>query len=91
MGEVAAVAAAEGHALPEGLGEDLLAATARMAPYATSMKLDADAGRPLEVDVMLAEPLRRAHRVGTAMPSVAVLHEQLAFFDRRIVARTAGQ
>jgi 2-dehydropantoate 2-reductase len=90
MAEVAAVAAAEGHSLPEGLADDLLAATARMAPYATSMKLDADAGRPLEVDVMLAEPLRRARRAGVVMPSVAVLHEQLAFLDRRIGARAAA-
>jgi 2-dehydropantoate 2-reductase len=91
MAEVASVAAAEGHPLPEGLADELLAATAAMTPYATSMKLDADAGRPLEVDVMLAEPLRRASRVGAAMPSVAVLHGQLAFLDRRIAARGASR
>jgi 2-dehydropantoate 2-reductase len=62
-----------------------------MAPYETSMKLDADAGRRLEVDAMLAEPLRRAGRAGVAMPSVAVLHDQLAFLDRRIAGvRPAG-
>jgi 2-dehydropantoate 2-reductase len=83
MGEVAAAAAAEGRVLPEGLVDDLLSATAAMAPYATSMKLDADAGRPLEIEAMLAEPLRRAHRAGVEMPAVAVLHRQLAFLDRR--------
>lgn len=83
MQEVEAVAAAEGRSLPPTLIDDLLAATARMAPYATSMKLDADAGRPMEVEAMLAEPLRRAARVGVAMPSVSVLHRQLAFLDRR--------
>jgi 2-dehydropantoate 2-reductase len=61
-----------------------------MAPYDTSMKLDADAGRPLEVDVMLAEPLRRASRAGVPMPTVAALHDQLAFLDRRIAARGAS-
>jgi 2-dehydropantoate 2-reductase len=91
MTEVAGAAAAEGRALPDGLVEDLIAATARMAPYETSMKLDADAGRRLEVDAMLAEPLRRAGRAGVAMPSVAVLHDQLAFLDRRIAGvRPAG-
>jgi 2-dehydropantoate 2-reductase len=89
MAEVAAVAAAEGRALPGTIVDDLLAATARMAPYDTSMKLDADAGRPLEVDVMLAEPLRRAARAGVAMPTVAALHDQLAFLDRRIATRGA--
>jgi 2-dehydropantoate 2-reductase len=84
MGEVLTAAAAEGRTFPGDLVEDLLASTARMAPYATSMKLDADAGRPMEVEVMLAEPLRRAARAGVAMPSVAVLHRQLAFLDARI-------
>jgi 2-dehydropantoate 2-reductase len=88
MVEVAEVAAAEGRELPAGLIEDLLATTARMAPYATSMKLDADAGRPMEVEAMLAEPLRRAQRAAVAMPSVSVLHHQLAFLDARI-ARSA--
>jgi 2-dehydropantoate 2-reductase len=83
MTEVAGAAAAEGRELPQGLIEDLLAITARMTPYATSMKLDADAGRPMEVEVMLAEPLRRAERAGVPMPSVAVLHCQLAFLDAR--------
>ncbi len=88
MQEVAAAAAAEGRELPGTLIADLLAATAAMTPYATSMKLDADAGRPLEVDVMLAEPLRRAARTGVPMPTVAALHDQVAFLDRR--ARAVG-
>ncbi len=83
MGEVMAAAAAEGRTLPESLPEELLDATAAMAPYATSMKLDADAGRPMEVEAMLAEPLRRSARSGLSMPSVAVLHSQLAFLDAR--------
>ena len=87
MAEVAAAAAAEGRPLPDALPGELLAATRRMAPYDTSMKLDADAGRPLEVDAMLGEPLRRAARSGTAMPAVSVLHQQLSLLDRRIRAR----
>lgn len=84
MAEVAAAAAAEGRELPSSLPDELLAATAAMAPYATSMKLDADAGRPLEVDAMLGEPLRRAARHGITLPSVAVLHRQLRFLDARM-------
>lgn len=89
MAEVAAAAVADGRALPGDLIDDLLVATARMAPYATSMKLDADAGRPLEVDAMLAEPLRRAARTGTPMPSVSVLHRELAFLDARAQRRSS--
>jgi 2-dehydropantoate 2-reductase len=87
MGEVSAAAAAEGRSLPDTLPGELLEATRRMAPYATSMKIDADAGRPLEVDAMLGEPLRRASRSGAAMPVVSALHHQLAFLDRRISER----
>jgi 2-dehydropantoate 2-reductase len=83
MAEVAAAAAAEGRDLPVGLAELLLAATRRMAPYATSMKLDWDAGRPMEVDALLGAPLLRAARSGTAMPATTVLHQQLAFLDAR--------
>jgi 2-dehydropantoate 2-reductase len=90
MAEVAAASAAEGRALPDDLPEQLLAATRRMAPYATSMKLDADAGRAMEVDAMLGEPLRRAARSGTAMPATAVLRDQLQFLDRRAARDRAG-
>ncbi len=76
---------------PPSLIEDLLAITARMTPYATSMKLDADAGRPMEVEAMLAEPLRRAERAGVTMPGVAVLHRQLAFLDARLARRAAEE
>ncbi len=89
MAEVASACAAEGRALPEGLVDELLGATARMTPYATSMKLDADAGRPMEVDAMLGEPLRRAARSGAPMPGVAVLDRQLRFLDARLRARAA--
>jgi 2-dehydropantoate 2-reductase len=61
-----------------------------MAPYATSMKLDADAGRPMEVQVLLGEPLRRAAAQGVGMPAVAVLHQQLAFLDAR-ARRASGR
>jgi 2-dehydropantoate 2-reductase len=87
MAEVAAAAAAEGRGLPDSLADDLLNMTARMAPYDTSMKLDADLGRPMEVDAMLGEPLRRAARAGVPMPTVAALRDQLAFLDARITGR----
>ena len=61
-----------------------------VAPYATSMELDADAGRPMEVEAMRAEPLRRAQRAGVAIPSVSVLHHQLAFLDARTTRRAAS-
>ena len=61
-----------------------------MAPYATSMKLDADAGRPMEVEAMLAEPLRRAERAGVPCPAYPSCTSQLAFLDARIAHGAPG-
>jgi hypothetical protein len=43
----------------------------------------------MEVEAMLAEPLRRADRAGVRMLSVAVLHRQLAFLDARLARGAA--
>lgn len=55
----------------------------RMTPYQPSMKLDFDAGRPLELDAIFAEPLRRAQAAGVALPRIETLHRQLTFLDHR--------
>ena len=60
MAEVVAAAAADGRELPAGLPELMLEATRTMKPYATSMKVDFDNNRPLEVEsIIIGEPLRR--------------------------------
>lgn len=41
------------------------------------MQLDARAGRPLELEVMDREPLRRVQRCGVAMPETIRLLEKL--------------
>lgn len=46
------------------------ARTRTMGPYAPSTLLDARAGRDLESDVLFAEPLRRARRLGVATPAL---------------------
>lgn len=87
MGEVAAIAKAEGHPLPDELPEALITSTRAMAPYATSMRLDANAGRPLEVDTMLGEPLRRAAQAGVALPAIELLYDELMFLNVRLLRR----
>jgi 2-dehydropantoate 2-reductase len=87
MAEVVEIAAAEGHPLPGGLAEILVAATTTMAPYDTSMRVDADAGRPLEVETIVGEPVRRAHRAGVPVPRAEMLLSLLRFTDRRLAVR----
>jgi 2-dehydropantoate 2-reductase len=83
MDEVCAAAAACGAPQPPSTRDDLLALTRTMRPYATSMNLDAEAGRPLELDAIYADPLTAARRAGRPMLRLETLHAQLRFLDTR--------
>jgi 2-dehydropantoate 2-reductase len=41
------------------------------------MLIDREQGRPMEVDAILGEPLRRARAAGCATPHLAQLHDAL--------------
>jgi 2-dehydropantoate 2-reductase len=83
MDEVCAGAAACGSPLPPETRDELLTMTRSMRPYATSMKLDAEAGRPLELDAIYGVPLRAARAAGVALAGLEALHAQLRFIDQR--------
>jgi 2-dehydropantoate 2-reductase len=86
MDEVCDAATACGSPLPPSTRDDLLALTRTMRPYATSTKLDADAGRPLELDAIYAAPLAAARTAGAPMARLEALHAQLRFLDDRAQA-----
>lgn len=77
MAEVIDAAAADGVRLEPGLIGEYLAKTEAMASYAPSMQLDAEAGRPLELEAIYREPLRRAQGHGLAMPVTTKLLQEL--------------
>lgn len=78
MAEVAAVAAADGHPLPEDAIERNIAATRRMPAYRNSMALDYRAGRPLEVEAILGNVIARAQALAVAVPHLRTLAALLA-------------
>lgn len=82
MREVAVAASACGHAIDEGFIQKMLTYTRRMIPYRPSMLLDVRGGRPMELEAIYAEPLRRARAVGCALPRVETLYRQLMALDR---------
>jgi 2-dehydropantoate 2-reductase len=86
MREVVAGAAACGRTIPDEFVQQMLDDTEAMIPYATSMKLDHDAGRPLELD---AAPLAAARAGGRDLVRVAALHDQLRFIDDRAARGTS--
>ena len=83
MGEVAAAAAACGHPIEASFIDEMVATTDAMTPYKTSMKLDAEAGRPLEIDAIYQVPVDRARAAGAPMPRTEALLAQLRFLDDR--------
>ncbi|WP_218081359.1 putative 2-dehydropantoate 2-reductase [Anthocerotibacter panamensis] len=81
MQEVVLAAGACGRTISDNFLEQMLEHTARMEPYSTSMKLDAAAGRPLELEAIFGVPLRIARQAGIELPRIAMLYDQLRFLE----------
>lgn len=82
MAEVVAGAKACGREIPSAFVEEMLKTTEQMPPYLTSMKLDFEAKRPLEIEAILGTPLRRGTAAGASLPQMALLYQQLTVLDR---------
>ncbi|GAB4154494.1 MAG: putative 2-dehydropantoate 2-reductase [Cyanobacteria bacterium J069] len=81
MREVMQGAAAQGRAIAPEFVQTMLVHTAEMQPYRTSMKIDYDEQRPLEVEAMYGSPLRAAQAAGVQLPQIQTLYQQLRFLD----------
>jgi len=86
MWEVVADARACGTAVPDRIVAKMLANTEKMTPYRTSMKIDYDERRPLEVEAIFGNPLHAVQKVGVESPLLGQLYRQLKFLDARNAA-----
>jgi 2-dehydropantoate 2-reductase len=86
MREVVTDARACGVAVADEIVARMLSNTEKMTPYRTSMKIDYDDHRPLEIEAIFGNPLRAVQRVGAASPLLEQLYAALAFLDARNVA-----
>jgi len=77
MAESIAAANREGHAIPEAFIGQNIEYSARMGPYKTSMQLDFEAKRPLEVESIIGEPLRRARKAGVDAVAMQELYSSI--------------
>lgn len=78
---VASAKAVVGHEIPGAFVEKMLHNTRHMGPYKPSMMIDREMGRPMEVEAIYGEPVRRAEAAGVAVPRMRMLYEQLTLLD----------
>jgi 2-dehydropantoate 2-reductase len=81
MEEVCAAAAACGHRIETKFIAEKLSATDRMTPYRTSMKIDFDEKRPMEVESIFGAPLRAAQAAGASVVRMEMLYQTLVYLD----------
>jgi 2-dehydropantoate 2-reductase len=83
MWEVVAGAKSTGRTIPESFIQTMLDYTVKMKPYRTSMKIDFDEKRPLEIEAIFGNPLRKAAAEGVNLQQIRCLYQQLKFLDIR--------
>lgn len=73
-------------------GEDRMKVTRKLGAFKTSMLQDAEAGRPLEVDLLLAAPREIAAKAGMKTPYMDALHGLTRLFaaTQNAVSRNDG-
>ena len=84
MYEVAAGAKSCSRIIPDSFIQTMLDYTVKMKPYRTSMKIDYDEKRPMEVEAIFGNPLRKAHFSGVDLPQISCIYQQLKFLDEKI-------
>jgi 2-dehydropantoate 2-reductase len=83
MREAIAGAASSDRIIPDRFIQQMLDYTEKMTPYRTSMKIDYDERRSLEVEAIFGNPLRAATAKGADLPLIGMLYQQLKFLDAK--------
>lgn len=81
MEEVALGATSRNRIISDAFIQSRLQHTEKMKPYRTSMKIDYDLQRPLELDAIFAKPLQMAASAGIELPKIRMLYNQLQFLE----------
>lgn len=68
----------EGAGIDESFADEMIESTLVMKPYLPSMRLDYDAGRKMELDAILRNPIARAKRNGAEMPLTSKLLDKIS-------------
>ena len=74
MEEIVEAAAKFGHAIPRSFVDLQFERTAKIGGYRPSSLIDFEAGRDVEVEEIWGEAVRRARKVGVAVPRLEMLY-----------------
>jgi len=77
MHEVQALARACGSVIEDEFIQKMLSDTVKMRPYKTSMLLDYESKKTMEIDAMYERPLMAGEKAGASAPLIRALYEQL--------------
>jgi 2-dehydropantoate 2-reductase len=83
MREIVADARACGVPVKDEIVGKMIEHTDKMTPYRTSMKVDFDERRPMEVEAIFGNPLRAAQQAGLPSPLLETIYRQLVFLNSR--------
>lgn len=84
MDEIRLIAAAAGHSLDRALIDQLISATRGMPPYKTSMALDLEHGRSMEIEAIVGNALRAARKHAVAAPHLETMYAIAKLVERKL-------
>ena len=79
--DVSLAAKACGKLIQESFQRKMFDNTVTMVPYAPSIKLDYDAGRPMETESIFGNPLRTSQKAGYQAPYMEMVYRQMKFLE----------
>jgi 2-dehydropantoate 2-reductase len=81
MGEVVAICRAQNLKMELSVIEEKIRHTQTMGPYKTSMQIDREFGRGMEVEAVIGRPLAEARKYNVSTPYIQMLYEILSLID----------
>jgi 2-dehydropantoate 2-reductase len=84
MDDVVRLAAAAGHRLPENIQQQMVDFTPRELKFKPSMLNDVEANRPMEIEVILNNPLKLGKKLGVDTPVLDMLYKTLSMVQWKI-------
>lgn len=91
MDEIVSIAKASEHTLPDGIQQWTIESMPRERYFRPSMLVDVDRGNPMEIEVIVGNPLRIAQELGCQTPLLRMIYEHLKLVQRRIVGDKIGK